>query len=76
MCQKDDSDMLPKLEIKRIESISRETQTDRQFRKTVSRHIYRGSQCVLMKAIFTRNTMTQFYQYDSKTISYFDVYLR
>ena len=36
LCQKDDSDMLPKLEIKRIESISRETQTDRQFRKTVS----------------------------------------
>ena len=63
MCQKDDSDMLPKLEIKRIESISRETQTDRQFRKTVSRHI-------------TRNTMTQFYQYDSKTSLYFDVYLR
>ena len=46
MCQKDDSDMLPKLEIKRIESISRETQTDRQFRKTVSRHIYSISQFI------------------------------
>ena len=46
MCQKDDSDMLPKLEIKRIESISRETQTDRQFRKTVSRHIHSISQFI------------------------------
>ena len=40
LCQKDDSDMLPKLEIKRIESISRETQTDRQFRKTVSAMVW------------------------------------
>ena len=39
MCKTDDSDMLPKLEIKRIESISKETQTDRQFRKTVSKRI-------------------------------------
>ena len=46
MCQKDDSDMLPKLEIKRIESISRETQTDRQFRKTVSRNSLYDSPCV------------------------------
>ena len=37
MCKKDDSDILPKLEIKRIESISKETQTDRQFRPTVSK---------------------------------------
>ena len=40
MCKKDDSDILPKLEIKRIESINKETQTDRQFRTTVSENFY------------------------------------